>query len=158
MKKLMILFALVLGSTLTYAQQGYNSGANSNRGYNQGNRGQVTTNRSHRGNNGYRGNNNGYRGNNGYQTQRRTTTTRHYQGRGNGTSYRGGVTSNNRRIQNRVRWQNSSCGTFRIKMTQERRYTAGYYTYDRGCRRWIEPCYTWHTVCRERVYPNSCGW
>lgn len=154
MKKLMILFALVLGSTLTYAQQGYNSGSNQHRGYNQGNqgnRGQVAYNNGNR-------SNNRYRGNNGYQTQRRTTTTRHYQGRGNGTYYQGGVTSYNRRPQSRIRWQNSSCGTFRIKMTQERRYTAGYYTYDRGCRRWIEPCYTWHTVCRERVYPNSCGW
>ena len=153
MKKLMILFALVLGSTLTYAQQGYNSGSNynGNRGYNQGNRGHVGQNHGNR----------GYRGNNGYHNQNRRTTrttTRYYEGRGNGTYYRGGVTNGNR-LQTRVRWRNSSCGTYRIKLTQERRYTAGYWSYDRGCRRWIEPCYSWHTVCRERVYPrNRCGW
>ncbi len=150
MKKLMILFALVLGSTLTYAQQGYNSGAQGNRGYNQSNRGQVTYNNGHRGGN-------AYRGQNGYQNRTTTrTTTRHYQGRGNGVSYQGGVTNYNR-PQTRVRWRNSACGTYRIRLTQERRYTAGYWSYDRGCRRWVEPCYTWHNVCSDRVYPNR-GW
>ncbi len=151
MKKLMILFALVLGSTLTYAQRGYNSGATHHNGYNQGG---VHYNNGNRGNNGWRGNNNGWN-----RTNRTTrTTTRHYRGGGQGMNYRGGVTTYNNRPQTRVRWRTSNCGTYRVRMTQERRWNNGYWAYTNGCRRWVEPCYTWHTVCRERVYRNACGW
>ncbi len=146
MKKLMILFALIFGSTLTYAQQGYNSGAQGNRGFNQGNRGQITHNNRHRRGDAYRGqawNNN-------------RITTRHYRGRGNGTYYHGAVNGYNR-PHTRIRWRNSACGTYRVRLTQERRYTAGYWNYNRGCRRWVEPQYTWHTVCQDRVFPNR-GW
>jgi|GEM_PF-6582071 len=158
MKKLMIFFALVLGSTVIYAQRGYNSGAQQGRnGYTQTTHHSQSYDRGqNRGQSRNVGYNRGAVNNRGYGR----TTTRHYQGRGNGTYYRGGVTTNRGvRAQTRVRWRNSRCGTFRTRLTQERRCNPGYWTNNRGCRRWVEPTYTWHTVCSERVYRyNGCGW
>lgn len=147
----MILLALVLGSTLTYAQRGYNSGARPGNGHHNGyhqqsNRGNVGVNHGNRGGNGY------------YRSGRTQTQTRYYRGNGYGTTYRGGVRTYDARPVTRVRWRTSNCGTYRIKMTQERRWVDGYWTYRNGCRRWVEPTYSWHTICRERVYPTSCGW
>lgn len=144
MKKLLILIATI-GFSTAFAQQGRNGY------YAEGNRG---GNGYHNGQNQSRNydarSNRGRRGYNGYQQR----AYRNNNARG-GVVNRGYTRGYDRGYNNydsrRVVYRNHNRSGYRWRVTEERYYVPGYYTYANGCRRWIEPCFRWRTVNRTCV-------
>jgi hypothetical protein len=69
-------------------------------------------------------------------------------------SYYSGGYSTGQCAPNRVRWEVSSCGTFRWCINESSYWIPGQWVYLNGCRTWNDGYYGWNCVNRSRVYNN----
>ncbi len=69
-------------------------------------------------------------------------------------SYYSGGYSTSQCAPNRVRWEVSSCGTFRWCINESSYWIPGQWVYLNGCRTWNDGYYGWNCVNRSRVYNN----
>lgn len=146
MKKIiLILAALGFTTSIASAQYATNSyyddGGNTvhddgyNTSYSNGGGGEYGTNEYYNGNNG-----NNY--NNGYNNSYNSGTI----------TYNGSASCSNNNSRRRVRWEYSSCGTYKWRIVETGYYAPGRYVNRRGCRRWVAGGWNWRHVSRKKVY------